>query len=361
VARGFARLRLSTKILLMGAALSIAFPVPLLLWLLPEQRSHSYRLQAEATQHVVEAAWGILNYYGQQAAQGVMTPAQAQAAAKDALRSARYGGGNYVWINDLQPRMILHPANPALEGHDVSDYRDPNGLAIFVAAARIARDRGEGALRYMWPKPGQTQPAPKISYVKFYAPWGWVAGTGIYVDDTEAMLRQMRNFVFLLTAAGLAFSMSICYFVTRSIVIPIGRATADLGQVAEENNSAANQIDSASHEIASRISGQAASLQQTSSSLAELNSICQQSAGSARRIGELVADVDQVVGEGNRQMLEMNSAMEEIKASAHGVRSIVKTIEEVAQARPARVSAWWPTKSGISPSVLPKPRSRPPR
>jgi methyl-accepting chemotaxis protein len=182
----------------------------------------------------------------------------------------------------------------------------------------------------MWPKPGQTRPAPKISYVKLYAPWGWVAGTGIYVDDTEAMLRQMRNFVFLLTAAGLAFSMSICYFVTRSIVIPIGRATADLGQVAEENNSAANQIDSASHEIASRISGQAASLQQTSSSLAELNSICQQSAGSARRIGELVADVDQVVGEGNRQMLEMNSAMEEIKASAHGVRSIVKTIEEVA-------------------------------
>lgn len=314
----------------MGAALSIAFPIPLLLWLLPEQRSHSYQLQAQATQHVVEAAWGILHYYGQQAAKGLMTTAQAQTAAKEAIRNARYAGANYVWINDLQPRMILHPANPALEGRDVSDYRDPNGFAIFVEAARIARDRGEGVIHYMWPKPGQSQPAPKISYVKLYAPWGWIAGTGIYVDDTEAMLRGMRNFVFLLTAAGLVFSMSICYFVTRSIVIPIGRAAADLGQVAGENNAAANQIASASHEIASRISQQAASLEQTSSSLAELDSICQQSAGNARRIGELVAEVDQVVAEGNRQMLEMNGAMEGIKQAAHGVGSIVKTIEEVA-------------------------------
>lgn len=314
----------------MGAALSLAFPIPLLFWLLPAQRAHSYQLQAEATQHVVEAAWGILNYYGQQAAKGAMTVAEAQAAAKEAIRNARYGGGNYVWINDLHPTMILHPANPGLEGQDVSDYRDPNGFAIFVEAARIARDRGEGVLHYMWPKPGQSQPAPKISYVKLYAPWGWIAGTGIYVDDTEALLRGMRDFVLLLTAAGLVFSMSICYFVTRSIVVPVGRATADLGQVAEENNAAANQIASASHEIAARISEQAASLEQTSSALAELDSVCQKSAGNARRIGELVSEVDQVVGEGNRQMLEMNGAMEEIKQAAHGVGSIVKTIEEVA-------------------------------
>jgi methyl-accepting chemotaxis protein len=314
----------------MGAVLSIALPIPLLVWLLPEQRAHSYQLPEETTRHIVEAASGILNYYGQQAAQGAMTAAQAQAAAKNAIRGARYGGANYIWINDLHPTMILHPANPALEGQDLSNYRDPNGFAIFVQAARVAEQRGEGTIRYMWPKPGQTRPAPKISYVKLYAPWGWVAGTGIYVDDTEAILRGMRNFVFLLAAAGLAFSMSICYFVTRSIVIPIGRAAADLDQVAEENGAAANQIATASHEIASRISGQAASLEQTSSSLAELDSVCQQSAGNARRIGELVVEVDHVVGEGNRQMTEMNGAMEEIKQAAHSVGSIVKTIEEVA-------------------------------
>ncbi len=221
VGKSLSRLGLSTKILLMGAALSIAFPIPLLTWLLPELRSNSYAMQADATKHVVEAAWGVLNYYGQQAASGAMTVSQAQSAARETLRRSRYDGANYVWINDLHPTMIMHPANPALEGKDVSDYRDPNGLAIFIEAVRIVQSHGEGMMRYMWPKPGQTKPAPKISYLKLYAPWGWIVGTGIYVDTTEAMVARMRNFIFLMTAIGLAGSILVCYFMTRSIVVPI--------------------------------------------------------------------------------------------------------------------------------------------
>lgn len=75
VVRTFSQLGLSAKILLMGVVLSIAFPIPLLVWLLPAQRSNIYNIQAEATQHVVEVAWGVLNYYGQQAAKGAMSNA----------------------------------------------------------------------------------------------------------------------------------------------------------------------------------------------------------------------------------------------------------------------------------------------
>jgi len=327
---GISRLKLSTKIMLMGAALSMAFPIPLLTWLLPGLRSNSYAMQADATKHVVEAAWGVLSYYGEQASKGAMTVPQAQLAARESLRRSRYDGANYVWINDLRPAMIMHAANPALEGQDLSNYRDPNGLAIFVEAVRIARDRGEGAIHYMWPKPGQKEPAPKISYVKLYAPWGWIVGTGIYVDSTEAIVGRMRNFVFLMTAIGLGSSMLVCYLVTRSIVIPIGRATIDLDQVVEENNSAANQIALASHEIASRISEQAASVQQTSASLEELNGSCRRSAASAKQIQELVAEADQAVNEGNRQMGDLNGAMQQIVQAAADVRKIVKSIEEIA-------------------------------
>lgn len=330
VGKSLSRLGLSTKILLMGAALSIAFPIPLLTWLLPELRSNSYAMQADATKHVVEAAWGVLNYYGQQAASGAMTVSQAQSAARETLRRSRYDGANYVWINDLHPTMIMHPANPALEGKDVSDYRDPNGLAIFIEAVRIVQSHGEGMMRYMWPKPGQTKPAPKISYLKLYAPWGWIVGTGIYVDTTEAMVARMRNFIFLMTAIGLAGSILVCYFMTRSIVVPIRSAASDLDQVAEESNSAANQVAAASQEIASRISEQAASVEQTSASLEELSSNCRHSAASAKRIHELVNEVNQVVGEGNRQMVDMNGAMEKINRAALDVRKIVKSIEEIA-------------------------------
>jgi methyl-accepting chemotaxis protein len=315
----------------MGAALSIAFPVPLLLWLLPEQRSYAYSMQADATRHIAETAWGVLDYYGQQAASGAMTTAQAQASAKEVLRRSRYdGGANYVWINDLLPKMIMHPTNPALEGHDLSDYRDPTGFALFVAAAQVARAHGEGAIHYLWPKPGHQKPQPKISYVKLYPAWGWMVGTGIYVDDVDVVLSRMRNFIFLMAALGLAGSMTVCYLMTRSIVIPIGRVTRDLDQVAEENTGAADQVASASQEIASRVSEQAASLEQTSSSLTELNATCQNSATSAKRIGRLVSEVDQVVAEGNRQMVDMNAAMQQISQSAKDVRKIVHSIEEVA-------------------------------
>ena len=330
VVRIFSGLGLSAKILIMGVALSIAFPIPLLVWLLPAQRSNIYSMQAEATKHIVEAAWGVLNYYGQQAAKGVITVPQAQLAARETLRKARYDGTNYVWINDLRPVIVMHPTNPALEVRDVSDYRDPNGLALFVESAHIAADRGEGAMRYMWPKPGQAKPSPKISYVKLYAPWGWVVGTGIYVDTTEAIIGKMRDFIFLVAGLGLLFSVIVAYLMARSIVIPIRLVAGDLDQVAEENTGAANQVAAASQEVASRISEQAASLEQTSASLENLNSICHDSAANARRIGELVLEVDRVVGEGNRQMVEMNGAMEQIHRAAQGVGQIVKSIEEVA-------------------------------
>lgn len=324
------RLRLSTKILLLGSVLSLGFPIVLLTLLLPEHSSNVYAMQADATKHLVEAAWGILNFYGQHAAKGTMTAEQAQSAAKEAIRNIRYDGTNYIWINDLRPAMIMHPANPALDGKDLSDYRDPNGLAIFVEAVRIARDRGEGTIRYMWPKPGQTKPAPKISYVKLYAPWGWIVGTGIYVDTTEAMLNRERDFIFVLSAIGLICCLLLCYYIARSIVRPIRHTTDNLEQVAAETNSAANQVAAASQEIASRVSEQAASMQQTSSSLEELRANCQSSSANAKRIREVVSEVDQVVAEGDRQMMEMNGAIEEIGRAAHDVRKIVKSIEDVA-------------------------------
>jgi methyl-accepting chemotaxis protein len=330
VAKAFSRLPLLTKIMCMGAALSIAFPIPLLVWLLPAQRTNSYALQADSTKHMVEAAWGVLNYYGQQAAKGAMTTVQAQAAAKETIRDARYDGTNYVWINDLHPTMVMHPANAGMEGQDLTNYRDPNGLAIFVEAVRIATSSGEGVIRYMWPKPGQSGNSPKISYVKLYAPWGWVLGTGIYVDTTEATIGRMRNLIFFMSLLGLAFSMIVCYFTARSIVIPIGKVASNLDQVADEGRRAANQVASSSHEIAQQISGQAASLEETSASLEDLNSTCKDSAVSAKRIGELVTHVNQVVGEGNSQMAEMNGVMEQISQAAKGVGKIVEVIEDVA-------------------------------
>jgi len=314
----------------MGLTLSMAFPIVLLTWLLPTQRASSYDMREKAIRHIVEAASGILQHYGQLAASGAMPVPEAQASAKEALRRVRFDNGNYVWINDPRPFMVMHPTKPELEGKDLADNRDPNGVAIFVEMARVSKERGEGLVRYMWPKPGQPEPSPKISYVKLYPQWGWIVGAGVYVDDVESSLRHSRNLILLFTFLDLVASIVFCYLATRSIVTPIRRATADLNQVANETRSAADQVASAAQEIACRTSEQAATVEETSASLQQLDSYGQRSKTSAQNIRRLVDEVSTVLREGDRQMTDMNGAIEEIQSSAKDVGKIIKSIEEIA-------------------------------
>ena len=82
----------------------------------------------------------------------------------------------------------MHPLKPELDGQDLSSNQDPKGKRLFVEMAAVCRAKGEGAVDYMWPKPGREAPQPKVSYVKLHADWGWIIGSGIYVDDVQDAL-----------------------------------------------------------------------------------------------------------------------------------------------------------------------------
>ncbi|MBX9460611.1 MAG: cache domain-containing protein [Brevundimonas sp.] len=71
---------------------------------------------ADRTRKTVEIAHGVVAHYHAQEQAGVLTRAQAQAAAKETLRNVRYGGSDYFWINDMHPRMIMHPTNTRPRG-----------------------------------------------------------------------------------------------------------------------------------------------------------------------------------------------------------------------------------------------------
>jgi len=134
-------------------------------------------------QAVVNTATGIAAGYEQQERAGGLTRAEAQRAAIVAITAMRYLGDNYLTITDMQPRMVMHPIKPELDGKDVGDLRDPNGKHLFVAFADAVRANGAGTVDYLWPRPGSDRPVAKMSYVQGFAPWGWVIGTGVYTDD----------------------------------------------------------------------------------------------------------------------------------------------------------------------------------
>ncbi len=106
------------------------------------------------------------------------------------VRSARFDGGNYVWINDMHPNMVMHPVKPDLDGQDLSGFKDPEGTFLFNEMVKVCKEKGEGLVSYMWTKPGEDEPKPKISFVRLMPELGWVFGSGAWVEDIEAQMQQ---------------------------------------------------------------------------------------------------------------------------------------------------------------------------
>ena len=143
--------------------------------------------QVELT-HLGELALGIVAEEYAASQKGLESTDEAKRRAMTRLRVLRYGQDGYFWINDMQPRMVMHPARPELDGKDLSTYSDPNGTKLFIDAVEVVRQHGKGFIEYEWPKPGFDDPQPKMSFVAGFEPWGWVIGTGAYVDDLRAQV-----------------------------------------------------------------------------------------------------------------------------------------------------------------------------
>lgn len=161
--------------------------------ILPELEQSTIERKREMIRELTVSAWGIFDECERQARAGLLDPAAARELAREQVRHLRYGasGKEYFWITDLSPRMIMHPYRPDLEGQDLSTFADPDGTHPFLDFARIARERGEGYAAYRWQVHDEADHvSSKLSYIKFFAPWGWIIGTGLYVDDVRVETRR---------------------------------------------------------------------------------------------------------------------------------------------------------------------------
>ncbi|MGE4280020.1 MAG: methyl-accepting chemotaxis protein [Magnetospirillum sp.] len=189
------------------------------------------------TQHIVETATALVSHYVELSNAGSMMEDDAKQAAKEALQALRYGGNEYFWINDLKSVVIMHPIKPELNGKDLSNLKDGNGKAIFVEFARVVKDHKAGFVDYLWPKPGHEAPVEKISYVKGVDSWGWVVGSGIYVDDVEAafkaeLVNQGAGVVVIV-----AIVLLISYMVGTGMVGAMANITGTMHKLAEGDTS----------------------------------------------------------------------------------------------------------------------------
>ncbi|MGY2938838.1 hypothetical protein ACVWZ6_008440 [Bradyrhizobium sp. GM6.1] len=174
------------------------------------------------TQHLVDVGYGILAHYQKLESEGKLPREQAQAGAIAEIKSLRYDKVEYFWLNDMTPKMVMHPIKPELDGKDLSGMKDPSGNALFVGFVDVVKKQGAGFYSYLWPKPGFDQPVGKISYVKGFAPWGWIIGTGIYLDDVDAVFRQNAMTFALVCLVVFVLVLGASFVIGRSVTRPLG-------------------------------------------------------------------------------------------------------------------------------------------
>jgi len=149
------------------------------------QQAYLASKQAEL-QHYVELASHAIAHL---TASGRSDPATLL-EAKRVLSSLGYGEDGYFFVYDMRGRNLMHPRQPELVGRDLWNLRDQYGAPTIQNLVAVAR-RGGGLVRYNWVKPTSGKPAPKLGYVVAIPAWGWIVGTGLYLDDVQATLHQV--------------------------------------------------------------------------------------------------------------------------------------------------------------------------
>lgn len=163
----------------------------------------------------VETALSIVQHYYGLSQSGKITEDQAKSDAEEALRDFRYGddGSGYVWIDDTDYTLVMHPILPDQEGANRKGLEDKNGVMIIQEIMKVA-DKG-GYNEFMFTKSDGKTVAPKIAYSKAFPQWNWVITTGCYPDDIKGNIAGSHNNIRI----NKLFKGSTIFMIVESIVI----------------------------------------------------------------------------------------------------------------------------------------------
>lgn len=229
-------LDISTKVVTAGLTITGLFVLTIFAWIIPGAERGLLERKREKIREATETAWSVMQYYQSLVAANELSLPEAQRRAATVIKHMRYGPEmkDYFWINDMRPYMIMHPYRADLDGKDLADFKDPNGVALFVEFVKTCQQQGAGFVRYSWQwKDDESNVVPKISYVRLYRPWQWIVGTGMYIEDVRAEIRGWRIRVMIISAlvafVGVFLSWRIGQEVAKRVRL-LSRSDSDLLQ-----------------------------------------------------------------------------------------------------------------------------------
>ena len=305
---------------------ALAGMVLLALAALYENRDDMREGYARNVRSQIELATGVLAHFHGLEQAGALDREAAQKAAKDTLRGLRYQNNEYFFVLDLELNMLMHPLRPSLEGK-LADLRDSAGKHFVREMVTLARAQGQGFVDYTWPRSGvATDPAqPKISYVKAFPAWGWVVGSGVYVDDIDAAFQDAALRFGALVAVVLALLVLIGVWVIRGVTGALGGEPPYAGAIMKR--AAAGDL---AVEVAQRGRGDSL-LGNLSTMLAQLRAMIGAIGGSAARLGASAREIHAVSRSVSEASVSQTGATASIAAAIEEMTVSIEQISDSAR------------------------------
>ncbi|ABV36592.1 methyl-accepting chemotaxis sensory transducer [Shewanella sediminis HAW-EB3] len=230
--RLFRKVKISTRLFIM-LGLSIVATIFMFLFALISIENLLVAEKEAKLSSLADVGEKVIFRYYQSAQAGEMTEEEAKQGAILALNELRYAGKEYYWTIDTNGVMIQHAFAKKLIGTNVLGIKDPNGVKLFELMVSGTERKEYALIEYMWNRPNATDPSPKMSVVKRFKPWGWIVGTGMYVDDIktqEAAFAWQYLFVGGLVWLPVIF---ILFIIIQSISRPMQQTISAFENIAK--------------------------------------------------------------------------------------------------------------------------------
>ena len=280
---------------------------------------------------------------------------------KEALKKIeelRYGenNSNYFWINDMNYNIIMHPIRKELIGKNFKD--DPNIKFVSLAVNTLKNSsKDEAIIEYSFHNPTTRKDSHKISHVRLFKPWGWVIGTGVYIDDIESKIENIKKYskhtikvaifetlIISLILIGV-ISVIVSFIIKRTIINPI-KKLGDIMYTISKNKDLTVKVDldNASPEI-SKISKNFNKLldslkevideskNSSSNNLAISNKLLTTSVEVDKNIENTISIVNNTTQKANKISEELEYTIEDIKSTNKNIKKanevLTKTKNEI--------------------------------
>ncbi|MFH1729145.1 MAG: DUF294 nucleotidyltransferase-like domain-containing protein [Pseudomonadota bacterium] len=200
--------------------------------IIPKYEDMIMRKKQEMIMQLTNSAVSILNKYSNENKLGNLELKKAQQMAILEIEALRYGDENkdYFWINDLIPKMIMHPYRKDLNGKDLSSFEDKAGKKFFVEFVNATKEKGQAYVNYMWQwKDDANKIVPKLSYVKRFNDWNWIVGTGIYIEDVKLEISSLtKSLVNISGLICLSLALFLLFIMKQSFSIESKKLEAEI-------------------------------------------------------------------------------------------------------------------------------------